>query len=82
MVIQDEKDGLGKTEPFKFFLLGMLWTNRPFRNVALFSSMKALWRAVEDIDFVAMDDNRFLITRQGSYIKYERQATGAHTSEV
>lgn len=62
MVINDEEDDLGTAEPFKFFLLGMLWTNRPFRNMALFSTMKALWRAVEDVDFVAVDDNRFLFT--------------------
>lgn len=34
----------------------------PFRNVALFRTLKALWRAVEDAEFATIDDNRFLFT--------------------
>lgn len=56
---EEEVDDPGM-ERSKFYLVGSLWSNRPFSNSAVINMMKTLWRPVEGMACKIIGDDKFL----------------------
>lgn len=62
MIYIDEEVETPKDERNKYYLVGSLWSIRPFSNNASINTMKTLWRPVEGMRSEIVEDNKFLFT--------------------